>query len=115
MRKRTDTVQDIINNTDLGAKIWVAFDSVRHHRESMDHEFRELMNGHRYAKGWDVLLGDIGWELFEVIYCLQESIQKERVTQLLDLMRSWGGHPKRNKAVVLPFQSETPKRARRAK
>jgi len=112
MRKRKETVEDIINSTNLGAKIWVAFDSVGHCRESMDYEFKQLMHEHRYAKGWDVVFDKIGWALFEVMF--KESTQEQRVPQL-DFIRNWDGHPKRTKAVVLPFESNVRKPLRKTK
>lgn len=115
MRKRTATVEDIFNSTNLGAKIWVAFDSVKNHRESMDYEFEQLMNGHRYTKGWDVVFNKIGWPLFEAMYYWKEPIKKERVAKLLDFMRTWDERPKRTKAVVLPFKTQVRKPVRRAK
>lgn len=115
MRKRTDTEVSIKDSVDLGAKMWVAFDSVRNNHESMDHEFRQLMNRHRYAKGWDVVLERIGWALFPVMYHMTEPIQKQHIAELLDFISTWGEHPKRTKAVVLPFKSPTRKPLRKTK
>ncbi|HKV94232.1 MAG TPA: hypothetical protein VJW20_16915 [Candidatus Angelobacter sp.] len=119
MRKRTDAeakqmVQHVFESTNLGAKLWAAFDSCKHGRVSMDDEFRKLMNGNRYAKGWDRVLDEIGWPLFEAMYYLKDSIREQRIAQLLDLVKGWDGPP-RAKAVVLPFDSGSVKRERKTK